>query len=342
MYRVFNEDHIGTYFAIIYNLILYLGTALLLYFFNSSPNDIAIFYLLIVNLSTISTFLFLKRKYKNIDLIHFDFKEIRNFLFRSSYYLLYKISTFLSINLPVILISILNQSNLLVFTLNRTLSNLQGQFINVAHSSLIQNITNNALNFELTKSFFIFSMNIMFAVSSLMSFIIFLLYEHILFLWLDYGENSNVQQILNYEVMKLLLIYTVIYNLWKSATVFVTSINKHESLSLIYLIYSIVFIIVVGASLHFSNIFIMLKLMIIMEVALLFYITKYVIQRVLEINISKLAEVLILNLLPILISIICITFFSELVAIIFVILAYVLYLKFTIKSNKHIYTTFFK
>ena len=117
-------------------------------------------------------------------------------------------------------------------------------------------------------------MNIMFAVSTMMTILTYLFYEFLLRTWLDYSQNFNIELIINYELIKLMLIYTVVYNLWKSATIFVTSVNKHETLAWIYTIYSTILALTVFMTILFGNIYIMLKSMILLEVILLFYILK--------------------------------------------------------------------
>ena len=342
MYRVFNEDHVGTYFAIIYNILLYSGTAILLYALSFDLIKVASFQLLIVNVSIISTFLFLKKKYKKINYLFFNFKETKEFLYKSLYYLLYKFSTFLSVNMPIILISIFSQANILAFTLNRTLANIQGQFINVAHSSLIQNITNNSKNINLTKSFFIFSINFMFAVSSMMSLLTYLIYESILLIWLDYSNNFDSELILNYELIKLLLIYSVIYNLWKSATVFVTAINKHESLAKLYFVYSIILILTIFVTLSLGDIYMMIKSMIVLEVILFFYIAKNVVKKVLGISVVSLFKNILLNMIPLTFSILLVSLLDLKMAFLSVLMVYGLNIYYTIKKNKMTLLNFLK
>tara|TARA_B100000902_G_C27322403_1_gene925636 strand:+ start:8317 stop:9750 length:1434 start_codon:yes stop_codon:yes gene_type:complete len=342
MYRVFNEDHIGTYFAIFYNIFLYGGTIIFLYYFSFDLIKIASLQLAIVNFSTITTFYFLKKKYNKIYYLFFDLKEIKSNLIKSSYYLLYKFSTYLSVNMPIILISIFNQAYILSFTLNRTLANIQGQFINLAHNSLIQNITNNSKNTNLTKSFFIFSMNIMFATSIMMGIITYLFYELLLSFWLEYSQNFDINSIINYELIKLILIYTIIYNLWKSATIFVTSINKHEQLSRIYMVYSIVLAITIFIAVFYGDIYSMLKSMILLESILLFYILKMVIQRVLGVSLLHLLKNMLLNLIPLTISILIMYLFNAQLAFILIILVYGLYVYANIKVNEGIYRKFLR
>ena len=342
MYRVFNEDHIGTYFAIFYNVILYGGTITFLYFFSFDLIKVASLQLAIVNFSSITTFYFLKRKYNEINYFLFDIKKIKTNLIKSSYYLLYKFSTYLSVNTPVILISIFNQANILSFTLNRTLANIQGQFINLAHNSLIQNITNNSKNNNLTRSFFIFSMNIMFATSVMLSIITYLFFELILSLWLAYSQNFDINMITNHELIKLILIYTIIYNLWKSATIFLTSINKHENLSRIYIVYSSVLALIVFIAIFFGDIYIMLKSMILLELILLFYILKMVIQRTLGVSLLSLLRNMLLNLFPLAISILVIFLLNVQQAFLLILIVYGSYIYFIIKTNESIYRKYLK
>ncbi len=342
MFRVFNEDHIGTYFAISYNIFLYGGTIIFLYFFYFNLIKIAALQLVIVNFSTITTFYFLKKKYNKINYLFFDLKEIKSNLIKSSYYLLYKFSTYLSVNMPVILISIFNQAYILTFTLNRTLANTQGQLINLAHNSLIQNITNNSKNINLTKSFFIFSMNIMFATSIVMGIVTYLFYELLLSFWLEYSQNFEINAIINYELIKLILIYTIIYNLWKSATIFVTSINKHEQLSRIYVVYSFLLAITIFLAIFYGDIYIMLKSMIILETILLIYILKMVVQRVLSVSLSNLIKNMLFNLIPLTISVLIMYLFNVQIAFMIIIVVYGIYIYVSIKVNEDIYRKFLR
>jgi len=244
--------------------------------------------------------------------------------------------------MPVILISIFNHANILPFTLNRTLANIQGQFINLAHNSLIQNITNNSQNENLTKSFFIFSMNIMLATSIMMSIITYLFYELFLNLWLKYSQNFDINMIIDYELIKLILIYTIIYNLWKSATIFLTSINKHVKLSKIYIVYSSILAFAIFITILFGDIYIMLKTMILMELILLFYILKMVIHRVLGISLLSLLKNISLNLFPLTISMLIILLFNIQQAFLLILLIYCLYLYLIIKTNESIYRKFLR
>ena len=342
MFRVFNEDHIGTYFAIFYNLILYLTTIISLYFFSFNLVEIALLQLAVVNFSSITTFYFLKKKHNEINHFFLDFVEIKSYLTKSSYYLLYKFSIYLSVNTPVILISIFSQANILSFTLNRTLANIQGQFINLAHNSLIQNITNNSKNESLTKSFFIFSMNIMLAISIMMSIITYLFYEPLLSLWLEYSQNFDINMILSYELIKFILIYTIINNLWKSATVFLTSINKHVKLSKIYIIYSSILAFAIFITIFFGDIFIMLKSMILLELILLFYILKTVIHTVLGVSLLSLTKNVLLNLFPLTISISIVFLFNIQQSFLLILVTYGLYLYLIIKTNESIYREYLK
>ncbi len=342
MFRVFNEDHIGTYFAILYNIVLYGVTIVFLYFFSFDLIKVALLQLIIVNISSITTFYFLKKKHNKINYLFFNLKETKIYLIKSSYYLLYKFSTYLSVNMPIILISIFNQANILSFTLNRTLANIQGQFINLAHNSLVQNITNNSLNANLTKSFFIFSMNIMFAVSIMMSILTYLFYEFLLRTWLDYSQNFNIELIINYELIKLILIYTVVYNLWKSATIFVTSVNKHETLAWIYTIYSTILAFTVFMTILFGNIYIMLKSMILLEVILLFYILKMVIQRILGVNLLSLLKGILPNIFPLFVSLLIMLLFNAQLAFLLILIVYSLYIYSTIKINRDIFQKFLR
>ena len=244
--------------------------------------------------------------------------------------------------MPVILISIFNQAYILTFTLNRTLANTQGQLINLAHNSLIQNITNNSKNINLTKSFFIFSMNIMFATSIVMGIVTYLFYELLLSFWLEYSQNFEINAIINYELIKLILIYTIIYNLWKSATIFVTSINKHEQLSRIYIVYSFLLAITIFLAIFYGDIYIMLKSMIILETILLIYILKMVVQRVLSVSLSNLIKNMLFNLIPLTISVLIMYLFNVQIAFMIIIVVYGIYIYVSIKVNEDIYRKFLR
>ena len=148
--------------------------------------------------------------------------------------------------------------------------------------------------------------------------------------------------ITNHELIKLILIYTIIYNLWRSATIFVTSINKHENLSRIYIAYSSVLALIVFIAIFFGDIYIMLKSMILLELIFFFYILKVVIHRTLGVSLLSLLRNMLLNLFPLAISTLIIFLFNVQQAFLLILIVYGSYIYFIIKTNESIYRKYLK
>jgi O-antigen/teichoic acid export membrane protein len=223
IYRIYNEQHYAVYVSIAYNFFNYVGIYFLLQL-ESNQILIASWMLLVVVCSILIIGTLVKNKYNLSFNYLYSIRVYRTYISKSIFYVLYKLTAILRVHFPVIILSIVNPVNIIIYTLHRTVVNVQNQFLNLVHSTLLQDLTRNSV----TISSVVYVVFLFIGVVSIsISFITYLLYPYIFEVWIGEGFERFLDQ----DFLLLFLVYGFINTLWYSNTIFLVAKNDHETLS---------------------------------------------------------------------------------------------------------------
>lgn len=308
IYRVKNKYHFSLYFSIIFTLILYGGMALILTN-EYGPLHLASWMLIFTIFATLFQ-LFLIKLLLNLKLnIAFSLMRFLPYILRSYKFLFFQVGDYFRINLPLVFLGYMASPILVVvFSINRTLSNITSQFYILIHHTIMQKVTDTYAktpgNEE--KSTYLITGYTTFSILIYICFFLLVSYENILKLWI----GDSYLSYFDYELFILLLINSLLYCSWNIGTVFLVATNNFSKLSYLSALHGMAFFAFLVCGYFISGLKMMLLFGILSEIIFGMFIINREIFKYLRLRLKDYASLYFFSMFQILVYSF-IYFFSE-------------------------------
>ncbi len=272
-FRAQNLHHINVYWTNITRLVETICPLILVLF----KKDLFLILTIQVFLRITSFFLFYFFIKTKIKWFNFNFnydnklKEFSPYIAKSLYYFLFTFGQGLLIQGSTLLVgSKLGNSSVVQFNTIRTLVN-SGKFIfGIINNSFLPELTKfiSQGKKSLSISLFDLSVKTTFVLSAILSIFLFVFGEIIINIWTDYTIEINIL------FLNLLILEIMFFSSWFVGSNLLISINKHEYISKVFTISSILYFTIIYLFLEKLNIIIIPIALILMDLIMLFYVYK--------------------------------------------------------------------